>query len=185
MHLAPSIHPMVPAHLHQIGQITKLHGFRGELTVFLDTSVPADYARVETLFIQSNGVMVPYRIEALEQKTKNSAKLRLTGVNTEALAKALIKSPVYIDAAELTEADDMRRKLQHMEGYRVIDLNYGEVGTLSQILELSGNPQLEIKHPKGMVLLPLQQDFMRSIDHEKKEISVEAPPGLIELYLGS
>jgi 16S rRNA processing protein RimM len=174
---------MIPENLHLIGQITKLHGFRGELTVFLDTSIPAEYARLEHLFLNIRGTMIPYVVESLEQKTRNSAKLKLQGVDSEEAAKALVKSEVYIERDELTEADDMRRQLQEMIGYRVADVHYGEVGTLHRLLELSGNPQLEIQHPAAMILLPLQEDFIREINHAERKILVEAPPGLIELFL--
>ncbi|MFN9391812.1 MAG: 16S rRNA processing protein RimM, partial [Flavobacteriales bacterium] len=73
--------------------------------------------------------------------------------------------------------------LQDMKGYRVVDEAFGPVGTLERLLELSGNPQLEISHNNKLVLIPLQDEFIRAIDHESKEIRVEAPPGLIELYL--
>lgn len=174
---------MIPERLHAIGQVTKLHGFRGELTVFLDTSVPDDYAGVKNFFIEVRGNLVPYVVESLEQKTKNSAKVKLQGVDDEVTARTLVKARVFIDEDELTEADDMRRRLQDMKGYRVVDEAFGPVGTLERLLELSGNPQLEISHNNKLVLIPLQDEFIRAIDHESKEIRVEAPPGLIELYL--
>lgn len=173
----------IPENLHPIGQVTKLHGFRGELTVFLDTSVPADYENIEGVFLEVKGELIPYRVELLEQKTKNAAKVKLAGVDNEALAKTLVKSRVFIERAKLTAADDMRRQLQDMEGFTVIDAEFGEVGKLLRILELSGNPQLEIAHEKGNVLLPLQENFILSIDHKQREIRVQAPPGLIELFI--
>ncbi|MFN9393879.1 MAG: ribosome maturation factor RimM, partial [Flavobacteriales bacterium] len=95
---------MIPERLHAIGQVTKLHGFRGELTVFLDTSVPDDYAGVKNFFIEVRGNLVPYVVESLEQKTKNSAKVKLQGVDDEVTARTLVKARVFIDEDELTEA---------------------------------------------------------------------------------
>ena len=184
VHLALSFVPyMIPENLHQIGHVTKLHGFRGELTVFLDTSVPDDYADVEHLFLDVRGTLIPYKVELLEQKTKNSAKVKLLGVDDEATARTLLKCNVLIDRDELTEADEMRTALNEMEGYQVEDATFGKVGTLERVLELSGNPQLEVNHQGRHVLIPLQSAFIRSVNHEKKEILVELPPGLIELYL--
>jgi 16S rRNA processing protein RimM len=174
---------MIPENLHPIGHVTKLHGFRGELTVFLDTSVPDDYADVEHVFLDVRGTLVPYKVELLEQKTKNSAKVKLLGVDDEATARTLLKCNVLIDRDELTEADEMRVELNKMEGYQVVDATFGTVGILERVLELSGNPQLEIRNEKGLVLIPLQEKFIQGIDHEAKVIRVDTPPGLIELFL--
>jgi len=182
--LHPQILSMIPENIHLIGQVTKLHGFRGELTIFLDTSKPSDYADIEFFFLERAGEMIPYRIELLEQKTRNSAKVKLEGVNDEETARLLLKSKVYVDQDVLTEGDDLRRELKELQGYRVIDQEHGELGDLHQVLELAGNPQLEIRHPKAMILLPMQDEFILGIDHDKKEIRVASPPGLIELFVG-
>jgi 16S rRNA processing protein RimM len=65
----------------------------------------------------------------------------------------------------------------------VIDHLKGNIGTVRQILELAGNPQLEIDFNGKMILLPLHEDFIKKIDNEGKKVEVEAPEGLIDLFL--
>jgi ribosomal 30S subunit maturation factor RimM len=38
--------------MHCLGKITKLHGYKGELTVFLDTAKVADYRELQFLFLE-------------------------------------------------------------------------------------------------------------------------------------
>jgi ribosomal 30S subunit maturation factor RimM len=55
---------------------------------------------------------------------------------------------------------------------------------VEEVVENRKNPQLEIRHNTGkLILLPLQPEFVLEIDDESKTISTSAPEGLIELYL--
>jgi 16S rRNA processing protein RimM len=47
--------------MHFLGKITKLHGYKGELTVFLDTAKVADYKELQFLFLEIKGSLVPDR----------------------------------------------------------------------------------------------------------------------------
>ncbi len=170
--------------MHCLGKITKLHGYKGELTVFLDTSKVADYRELQFLFLEIKGSLVPYKIELFEPKTNDSAKVRLAGVNDEATAKALLKSMVYVRLTELSVKDEDRRDMVNWVGYEVFDQTHGNIGIVEEVVENRKNPQLEIRHNTGkLILLPLQPEFVLEIDDESKTISTSAPEGLIELYL--
>jgi ribosomal 30S subunit maturation factor RimM len=55
---------------------------------------------------------------------------------------------------------------------------------VEEVVENRKNPQLEIRHNTGkLILLPLQPEFVLEIDDKSKTISTAAPEGLIELYL--
>jgi 16S rRNA processing protein RimM len=169
--------------LHELGYITKLHGFRGELTAFLNTEILSDYEELDHLFLEVRGQMIPYIVELIETKTNKTVKLKLEGINTEEEAKALVKSGVYIAKEDISASDEDRLELRSLEEFAVIDEEKGPIGFVSQILELAGNPQLEIRFNGKTILLPLHPDFIKTIDREKREMHISAPPGLIDLYL--
>lgn len=170
--------------MHCLGKITKLHGYKGELTVFLDTAKVADYKDLQFLFLEIKGSLVPYKIELFEPKTNDSVKVRLAGVNDEATAKSLLKSMVYVRLSELSVKDEDRRDMVNWVGYTVFDQTHGNIGVVEEVVEHRKNPQLEIRHNTGkLILLPLQPEFVLEIDDESQTISTAAPEGLIELYL--
>ena len=170
--------------MHCLGKITKLHGYKGELTVFLDTAKVADYKNLKFLFLEMKGSLVPYKIELFEPKTNDSAKVRLAGINDEAAAKELLKSLVYVRLSELSVKDEDRRDMVNWVGYNVFDRNHGNIGVVEEVVENRKNPQLEIRHNTGkLILLPLQPEFVLEIDDESQTVSTAAPEGLIELYL--
>jgi len=67
-------------------------------------------------------------------------------------------------------------------GYTIISDN----GSLGEILEIIEQPQqllcrLEIKGKE--VLIPLHEGSLQKVNHKKKEVTVELPDGLLEIYL--
>lgn len=169
--------------LHELGYFTKLHGYKGELTAYLDTEVLNDYQEVESIFVEVKGQIIPYFVETLSSKTNKTVKVKLEGVDTEDQAKSLVKAKIFILKEDLSETDETRLELRSILGYEVIDHLKGNIGTVHQILELAGNPQLEIDFNGKMILLPLHEDFIKKIDNEGKKVDVEAPEGLIDLFL--
>ncbi|MFY7707246.1 MAG: ribosome maturation factor RimM [Flavobacteriales bacterium] len=169
--------------LHELGYFTKLHGYKGELTAYLDTEVLNDYQEVESIFVEVKGQIIPYFVETLSSKTNKTVKVKLEGVDTEDQAKSLVKAKIFILKEDLSETDETRLELRSILGYEVIDHLKGNIGTVHQILELAGNPQLEIDFNGKMILLPLHEDFIKKIDNEGKKVEVEAPEGLIDLFL--
>jgi 16S rRNA processing protein RimM len=169
--------------LHELGYFTKLHGYKGELTAYLDTEVLNDYEDVESIFVEVKGQLIPYFVESLSSKTNKTVKVKLEGVDTEDLAKSLVKAKIFILKEDLSETDETRLELRSILGYEVIDQVKGNIGRVHQILELAGNPQLEINFNGKMILLPLHEDFIKTIDNKNKKVEIEAPEGLIDLFL--
>lgn len=169
--------------LHELGYFTKLHGYKGELTAYLDTEVLNEYADVESIFVEVKGQLIPYFVESLSSKTNKTVKVKLEGVDTEDLAKSLVKAKIFILKEDLSETDETRVELRSILGYEVIDHVKGNIGRVNQILELAGNPQLEIDFNGKMILLPLHEDFIKAIDNQNKKVEIEAPEGLIDLFL--
>ena len=67
-------------------------------------------------------------------------------------------------------------------GYSIINNNE----SLGEILELIEQPhqllcRLEIKGKE--VLIPLHEESLKKVNHRKKEVLVELPDGLLDIYL--
>jgi len=54
-----------------LGKITKPHGLKGEVTIWLDVDVPENYIGLDALFLEIKGQLVPYIIEELQVRGKN------------------------------------------------------------------------------------------------------------------
>lgn len=169
--------------LHELGYFTKLHGYKGELTAYLHTEDWSDYADVENVFLEVKGQLIPYFVEDLGYKTNKTVKVKLEGVDTEEMAKTLVKAKIFIFKDEISERDESKLELRAIIGYEVFDKEKGNIGRVEEILELAGNPQLQINQFGKKILIPLHEDFITEINKEKQEVHIETPEGLIDLYL--
>ena len=71
-----------------IGQITKAHGLKGELS-FTTTSAILEDVEVPFVILEPEGLLVPFYIESVRMKTDTTGLLKLERVDTEEQAAAL------------------------------------------------------------------------------------------------
>ena len=76
---------------YYLGLIAKLHGFKGEVSLFLDVTHPADYQGLDALYLDINGQLTPFFIEGFKLKNKGFAAIKFEGIATEEAAQRLVK----------------------------------------------------------------------------------------------
>jgi len=57
---------MNKADCFELGYVAKLHGFKGEVSLFLDVTNPSDYASLDAVFIEINQQLTPFFRRILE-----------------------------------------------------------------------------------------------------------------------
>jgi 16S rRNA processing protein RimM len=176
---------MEKSELYFLGKITKLHGYKGELTAWLDTTNLLDYSSLQHLFLFQKDRITPFVIEDIGKKTNNTLKLKLEGIDDENSAKPWIKAEIYIHPDQSSENDLMRDDVRSWIGFQVHTEDHHPLGVLADIQESPVNPQLEIDVNGVMIFVPMQPHFIEFIDTEHREIHLNLPPGLLELYLES
>lgn len=175
---------MKKADCFQLGHVAKLHGYKGEVSLFFDTTNPEYYANLDAVFIDVNGNLTPFFIESIHLGDKSFAKVRLEGVNTEEAARRLLRKELYLPLTALPKLEGNRFYDHEVVGYKVIDQMYGDVGLVLEVVDYKINPLLRVEGKNNKeVLLPLSADLVQNVDREKKELTVKAPEGLIEMYL--
>jgi len=73
--------------------------------------------------------------------------------------------------------------VKQLIGFGVTDLKHGYIGQITQLLELRGHSLLQIDSDGKEVLIPYRDEIILSVDELRKTLHIEAPEGLIELYL--
>jgi len=166
-----------------IGQIAKLHGYKGGVSLFLDVSHPDEYKDIESFFVELDGLLTPFFVESFKLKNKGFAAVKFQGVDSEQEARALLKKKVFIPETELKELDDSNFYDHEIIGYEVEDEVKGSIGKVTAIADLKLNPLLIIDFNDKEVLLPLFDGLIVHVDRNLKMLKVKAPDGLIDLYL--
>ena len=155
-----------------LGIIAKLHGFKGEVSLFLDVSNPAEYATLDSVFVEIDGGLVPFFVENIKIKTKGFVAVKFQGVDSEQDAQRILKKPVYLPESFLKELDQTSFYV------------HGDVGIVENVIDMAANPLLQLNKNGVEVLLPIFDGLVQKVQRKKKELYVKAPEGLIDLYLG-
>ena len=166
-----------------LGIVARKHSFKGEVVIVLDTDEPYRYENMESVFIAIGNNLIPFFIKkSLLQKGK---QLRVTfeDINNEADANGILNAEVYLPLKFLPKLTGTQFYFHEVIGFQVIDKQFGAIGILENINDSGAQALLEIKHEAVTILIPLVDKFIKEIDRKNKILHIEAPKGLIDLYL--
>jgi len=166
-----------------LGKIVKKYSFKGEVLLKLDTDQPELYEQLDALFLDLNNSLIPYFIEKAQLHKSDLLRIKFEDVSTEGAAEELLKKEVYLPIDLLPKLEGNRFYYHEVIGFEVIDENFGPVGVISGINDTTAQALFEIDREGTEVLIPLNDDIIRSVDRNKKTVTVHTPPGLIDLYL--
>jgi len=166
-----------------LGKIVKKYSFKGELLVKLDTDDPGIYTEMESVFVEINKSLVPFFIESSSLHKSELLRIKFEDIDTEEDAEALLRSDLYLPLSFLPPLTGNQFYYHEVIGFNVIDAQFGKVGVIKNINDSTAQALFEIDNNGKEVLLPITDAIITSIDRNNKTISVNAPDGLIELYL--
>lgn len=169
--------------LFQLGKIVRTFGSKGELVFQIDTEIYDRIKKLESVFVKINENLVPFFIENLERRPKNQAIVKLYDVENTDDASAIEGCLVFIPLDLLPKIKGSQLLSYEIEGFTVIDAVLGETGIVRTVLEMPQQSLLAIDFNGKEILVPIVDEIVKKIDRKKKTIHIEAPEGLIDLYL--
>lgn len=162
-----------------IGQITRAHGVRGEVSVAVLTDFPERFETIEWIHLGNEFEAVPYRLEKYRWH-KKQLLLTLSGVTDRSQAERLnglfIQVPIE-EAIPLPEGSYYQFQLIGLQ-VKAIDGQF--LGTVADIMETGANDVYVIQNnDHRQILLPAIPDVVKSVDVEDGQMIVELIDGLI------
>ena len=154
-----------------IGHITRTHGKRGEIQC-LTSNEYWDNAQATFLILSINNILVPFRVLNWRGKGSDSLIFQLDRINDELSAQPLIGCQAYMLASDLSEEDELLPTWQSLTGYRVLDTDQGELGTIIHVDETTINTLITLDNE---LLIPLHEDFIIDIDQANKLLTICLP----------
>jgi 16S rRNA processing protein RimM len=166
----------------QVGYFAKTHGLQGALVMVLDVDDPAEYEELDSFFVAINGKLVPYFVESL-QLQRDKAVVSLEDVDTLEKAHSLVGCALYLPLDNLPKLQEGQFYYHEIVGYQIVDKHQGKLGIVSAVYELPHQDLIAMQYKGKEVLIPINNDIVGPADHEAKEIAVNLPEGLVEIYL--
>jgi 16S rRNA processing protein RimM len=170
------------AEYYNIGKLVGAHGLQGELLLVHELGKKTSLKGLAAIFIEEKkGSFIPWFIESTKIKSEEEVYLKLEGINTREAAIKLVQKKVWLPEADYKKFAS-KSSPAGLLGYTIVDAG----NPLGEILEVIEQPhqllcRLEIKGKE--VLIPLHEESLQKVNHSKKEVLVELPEGLLEVYL--
>ena len=164
------------------GKLTKTFGSAGQVLLFPDVDDLTDYLKIDKLYVEIDNQLIPFFIRNLKVHG-NQFVVTLNNINSMERATLLTGKKVFLPDEYLPELSGTRFYYHEIIGYEVTDVNFGAVGKVIKVIDLPQNPLFEIDSNGKKVLIPISGEIILQVDRKKRSITVEAPEGLIDLYL--
>lgn len=170
--------------LVEIGKIRKTHGVNGQVRIiikseFKDTEI---LEKVNPLFVNNRGLFIPFDIEDLYPTGKEYI-VKLLFCDSLDYARELCECKVFVEKKDIRHFEDVQPRKHSIINYSVISEKHGDLGVVSRINEIPGNPVIEIKYENKLILVPYVSEIVKKIDHNAGIVNITPPDGLIEMYL--
>ena len=170
-----------------LGKLTKPHGYKGAMVLFIDADEPDAYREIEAIWVEVGDRLVPHFIDAMRpHNTADKFVVELEGIDSEAKAKAIAGCSAYLPSALLPKLDGNSFYLHEVTGWKVTDADGTPIGTIRKVLDYAMYPILEVysdEHDKE-VLIPLPGQIHVQVQRPEKTLKIDLPEGLLETYLG-
>jgi 16S rRNA processing protein RimM len=174
---------MIKDDCYHLGYVAKLHGFKGEVSLFLDVTNPDEYKKLEYVYIDINGLLTPFFITTYQLKAKGFASVKFEGIDTENDAKTLQRKDLYLPLSTLPELSGINFYDHEIIDFELIDLTFGRVGKIVQIIDLPANPLIQVDADGKEIFIPFVKDLVQELDRINKKMIVKTPKGLLAIYL--
>lgn len=166
-----------------LGKIIKKYSFKGEVLAKLDTDEPELYENLDALFVDLRNNLVPFFIEQSQMHKSELLRIKFEDVNTEDDADALMKSDLYLPLELLPKLEGNKFYYHEIIGFSVVDNHFGDVGVITAINDTTAQALFVIDRNGKEILIPMNDEFIDTVNKKEKTIRVNTPQGLIELYL--
>ena len=160
--------------MQRIAQVLKSNGKDGELVLGFVTVDPEEIDLREPVYIEDDGLPVPYFFESFQRRGNTKAIVRITGVRSLEDAEELVGRPVYADDGIYEEEEES------FEGWQLLDQEGRTVGRIAGYEDIPGNLCLAVETPSGTeVLVPFHEDLLIEADPDSQVLRLTIPEGLL------
>ncbi|MDO5571445.1 MAG: ribosome maturation factor RimM [Bacteroidales bacterium] len=165
----------------KIGQFNKPHGLDGEIS-FTFTDDIFDREDSPYIVCPIDGIFVPFFIEEYRFRSDNMALVKLIDIDSAEKARMFTNLDVYYPKKYIKDEEAFTTGKDFFLDYTVFDIEYGKLGVITSIDDSTANVLFVIEDDnEEVVLVPAVDEFVESIDNDKKEIHLKLPHGFLHI----
>lgn len=169
-----------------IGNTRKAHGITGELKLFIEDKYLEDFLKNERIFLDIKGTKIPYFVANV--RGKGDLILQLEEVDNRDTALLLQGREVFLrekdllleEERELEIPEEETLEFEHLTGFLLVDQTLGEIGPITEVLEMPQQEMAFLTYQNREVLVPLNAQLIVKVDEKNKKVWMDLPDGLLD-----
>ncbi len=164
-----------------IGECVKRHGVKGELIIRLNPQLSINSIETDFIYFELEGGLVPFKIDSIRSKNSTDILVAFYDTENENTINRLIPSQVYVESSDLQVDTSSSDDLSSFIGWKATDVKRGELGVITDIIEIPNNPLFVIDKKGTELLIPANDDLVSDIDRENRVVALTLPEGLLDM----
>jgi 16S rRNA processing protein RimM len=164
-----------------LGILTKLQGSKGSFVLALKDLQVKSIQNRDKVFVEIDGLLVPFSVLDFQEKTKEIIQLQLKGMDCETKSRELLHCKVFVNRQQLRVRKKNIWQEQILKGFSVFDKVHGFVGYAEDVMDIANNPVLIVKKEDKEHMIPMHKKIVIQIDPREQKIFTNAPEGLFDI----
>ena len=166
-----------------IGSIVKPHGLKGDMILEVEEGFEGILEDSAYLLVEVEGGLVPFFISetGINFRTATSISLAFDDLDSAEKVRTYCGCQIFLHKDAVQE--EVIEEFNELMGVVVFDKDRGKLGEIIRVDDFSGNVVLTIQYGTHEILIPLSEELIIQFDQDKKELYLDCPDGLIDLYL--
>jgi 16S rRNA processing protein RimM len=166
----------------KIGKFVATFGLKGELVLKHELGKKTTLKGLQAIFIEERKEsFFPWFIESTKIKNEEEIYIKLDGLNNREEALKLTPKEVWVKEEDFKKFAAKSSPV-NLLGFDIVE-NKKILGTILEIIEQPHQLLCRIEINGKEVLIPLHEETLQKVDHKKRQVIVELPDGLLEIYL--
>jgi 16S rRNA processing protein RimM len=164
-----------------IGKLVAVHGLQGELVLLHRLGRKTSLKGLKTLFLEERrDEMLPWFIQSARMKSDEEIFVKLEGLDTKEAARRVVQREVWLTEKDFEHFAGKSAPIS-MVGFRLFD-GPRDLGEILEVIEQPHQVLFRIEYHGKEALIPIHEETLRKVDKKKKEVHVELPDGLLDVY---
>ena len=154
--------------LRQIGKIFKAHGLKGDVKIYSNIDLVQFVSSGDFIYINNDENYIPIRIKELKYFKKNIYLVSFKEIDHIQKIENLINCKIFSNKKDITSNEE-----KNYHGFEVEDIQFGNIGKVSNKIQTSNYSVLVVKKKSREVLIPMHDNFVLEINDEKIKVKID------------
>jgi len=169
------------SNFRNIGRLAAVYGLQGEVVLQHRLGKRTSLTGLKAIFLeQGRDELLPWFVESVRVKSDTEVYVKLEGLDTKEAARKVVQKEVWLREEDFVQFAGRSAPIS-MVGFRLFD-GSADLGEILEVIEQPHQVLCRIDLAGKEALIPVHEQTLRRVDVRKREVHVELPEGLLDVY---